>query len=471
MKKLFMPIVLLLMMTGCSGNIRGDSDYIGNSGSDNSLGSSSVIEEGDGEATTPRENIFSSPVKFRVLWENNGLYGFGYEGIAYSRRFDTNDFYIATQPHDGDGIPESIVSKIGVDNIPKVLCDKPDCLHIHSDCGAYMGNIVFTIDGKLYSIDTSYPEFGIDTNTIYTVGENGKEILAEYRDLFLYYDSEIYTDGKDIFYFSDENDGIYLKKINLTTGDLTTECALFENVSDGVPITFDDGVTKTGSIGSGSNIKIEDIADDGSYFIYSFYYAIPKISVNCGGKMIAKYDVATGKSTYLNANRSIYKDYFKNRNDRGKIKESYIFLNNKVIKKDTVTTEDTTVYKNVFYYDKGDWVEMPEVTEKLAGRQVMKTYKIDDKIVFDLYSDSWQVKDTAVVIDTKDMSVSTLTLKFPAYSAKYYRTPDIFGITKNDLIIGISNYGNGRVTLARISKENFFNSVGDYEQIGEFRLL
>ena len=131
MKKLFIPIVLLLMMSGCSGNIRGDSDYIGNSGSDNSVGSSSAVEKWDGEEITPRENIFSSPVEFRVLRENSGLYSFGYEGIAYSRRFDTDDFYIATEPHDGDGIPESIVSKIGVDNIPKVLCDKPDCLHIH----------------------------------------------------------------------------------------------------------------------------------------------------------------------------------------------------------------------------------------------------------------------------------------------------------------------------------------------------
>ena len=45
MKKLFIPFVLLLMMTGCSGNIKGDSDYIGNSGSDNSVGSSSAVEE------------------------------------------------------------------------------------------------------------------------------------------------------------------------------------------------------------------------------------------------------------------------------------------------------------------------------------------------------------------------------------------------------------------------------------------
>ena len=97
MKKLFIPIVLLLMMTGCLGNIGGDSDYIGNSGSDNSVGSSSAVEEWDGEAITPRENIFSSPVEFRVLRENSGISGFGYEGIAYSQRFDTDDFYIATR--------------------------------------------------------------------------------------------------------------------------------------------------------------------------------------------------------------------------------------------------------------------------------------------------------------------------------------------------------------------------------------
>ena len=47
MKKLLIPIVLLLMMSGCSGNIKGESNDIGNSGSDNSVGSSSAVEEWD----------------------------------------------------------------------------------------------------------------------------------------------------------------------------------------------------------------------------------------------------------------------------------------------------------------------------------------------------------------------------------------------------------------------------------------
>lgn len=454
---LISTILICFMMSGCSGKKGGSFD--GHGGTDS------------GNKTRPRA-IFTAPVNFRVLTDDTN---WAYSGVEYAQSFDTDDFYVAEEASDSDGIPERIIKKVGIDNIPKVLCDKSDCRHIHNDCDACMGGVNFTVNGKFYSIESANSDYGQDKSYLYRIGENGIEKtdidgLPEISDIR---NTEFFTDGSDVFYLDIENDALVIKKLELATAKLSNACTLYGNVNSVINIPFEDGVERKCSIKNTETIKTEYIPADGSYIVFSFDYLTSSTynpTINARGRMYAKYNVAEKTITYLNANsESCVNDFVQYDNVRYEVQNGILFKIRETRERDT----DDFEIKNISYrpIDGDRWIELPEIAGKYSGKKITATYKTDDKIVLSFYSDSRNVNETGVVIDTSDMSVSSLTLKFPAYVAKYYRLPDIFYMTDNSLIIGIANNGGGIVTMARMSKEDFFNNINKYEEIGTFRLM
>ena len=166
------------------------------------------------------------------------------------------------------------------------------------------------------------------------------------------------------------------------------------------------------------------------------------------------WDIERDSFTYLNVDDGAYEDFF--------------YSNGTILRIGRLIRPGELAAKSVYETD-SQWVDLDSTAFK--GREVTRKYGIDDKIVLNLYSATRNETTTALVVDTSDMSVSTLSLRFPAYTAKYYRSPDIFAVTENDVIVGIENNGAGRVRLARMSKSDYFNSVKNYDEIATFSFM
>ena len=395
------------------------------------------------ERHEPERNthFFTTPASFRILHGPSV-----YNGISgHYQSFDTDTVYFGEQVHDGDRISEVIYKKVTADNKVKVFCEISGCPHDSIECPACLEN-VFTIGDTVYAGCIDYDNGGItivksDGTTKTTIGTD---------ELFRYETSVMSTDGTDLFWLVQNDRQIDLRKFSLADGTVKTVRIIYED-SAKIEMYSEKGALVKGSVLRNSEMRIEDISSDGKFMVFSYEF-LPMGTAQF--RVYCLWDIERDSFTYLNVDNGAYEDFF--------------YSNGTILRIGRLIRPGELAAKSVYETD-SQWVDLDSTAFK--GREVTRKYGIDDKIVLNLYSATRNETTTALVVDTSDMSVSTLSLRFPAYTAKYYRSPDIFAVTENDVIVGIENNGAGRVRLARMSKSDYFNSVRNYDEIATFSLM
>lgn len=426
MKKLFAIFVSLLMLTACK--------------SDNAGESSGGRWTGE---TTEIISPFTLPVRYRTVY----TFSSPYSGIEVKeQKFNTDDIYIGEELHNNNGISEIIVKKISPENNAEVFCYKDGCTHDSVNCPA-CNFCCFTLNGELYSL--FYDFENSNDGARFAKSDGYEKALIGKDDLFEYGTTTVSTDGTNLFYFVINGKSVDLRMFDISKGTAETVKVLYEE-SGNVTVPFESGETKRGSIVRYRNMNIEYISSDGNIMVYSLLFS-------SGGQYIrlyASWNISDNSLTYLNADENSRFDKF-------------VFTDGLLFRLSDDGDTNRVSYKAL---TGTEWSELHSASD-LVTREVTAFIAVDNKVVINLYSDSWIVDYTSVVIDISDMSVGVLTHKCPAYCAKYYRAPDIFYVSENDLIVAVKNNGAGKITFARISKDDYFSDNPSYAEIGTFNLM
>ena len=392
--------------------------------------------------TTEIISPFTLPVRYRTVY----TFSSPYSGIEVKeQKLDTDDIYIGEELHNNNGISEIIVKKISPESNAEVFCYKDGCTHDSVNCPA-CNFCCFTLNGELYSL--FYDFENSNDGARFAKADGYEKTLLGKDELFEYDCTTVSTDGTNLFYFAINGKSVDLRRFDISKGMAETVKTLYEDTGN-VSIPFENGDIKTGSIVRYRDKNIEYISPDGNIMVYSFIF-----SSGAKYRLYASWNILENSVTYLNADENSRTDKF-------------VFTNGLLVRLSNRDGKNTVSYKAL---TDTEWTELNSASD-LVTREVTAFIAVDNKVVINLYSDSWIVDYTSVVIDISDMSVGVLTHKCPAYCAKYYRAPDIFYVSENDLIVAVKNNGAGKITFARISKDDYFSDNPSYTEIGTFNLM
>lgn len=367
-------------------------------------------------------------------------YDDAYLGIYQNLQpFDTDDMYLyfdKAQNSKGGSYYNAFVNDEGK---IEILCNKENCNHNDKSCNAYIeaSGDFFSIDGVPYiytpvTFDSSKENQSSQSHiSVLKVSENGTEVVADLKDYYQAFGSNVYTDGKDLYTAArDFSDGkTYLIKIDMSTG----EVVLKECVSEDAP-----------------EVRIQGITDDKNQILYTtkMIGTSEESDTNLNVYNIGTDTHETVKTLSakmrLTEDKMGYKDSFT-------IKDNYIYctdIENSRILKQKIGTEETEVLIE------GLNTYLP--AESVAYRI---KYFYEDNFVLCASIDNGQkyCDEEYVSINCADGTVTPLTMR-AVDGIGMNSLIRVYSATPNNLLIAKDTSTNSAVhaEFALMSKADFF---------------